>query len=372
MNQSRSKMPAERPNLNDILLLLTIPNFGPGRVRRLLSIFGSTEAIFKAPVQRLMQVDGIDRKLIQQIKTGGDQKKADQQFDLIEKHRINVLTIWDQRYPNLLKKTADPPLVLFYKGELPEKMPPCLAVVGTRSPTQYGKTITEKLVADLVHNGITIVSGLARGIDTIAHQAALNHGGKTIAVLGCGLDYVYPPENRKIYQSIAEEGILFSEYFIGTGPDAVNFPRRNRIISGISLGVLIVEAGDKSGALITANYALDQNREVFAVPGLINNPKSSGPHRLIQQGAKLVHTVQDIFDEIAPGLPQNQPAEKPIPPHLSPLDRSVLEKLSSDPKHIDRLVLELKESPAMILSSLLNLELSGLVRQLSGKMFIRI
>lgn len=365
-------MLAEKPNLKDILLLLSIPNFGSGRVRRLLSVFGTTEAIFKAPVQRLMKVNGLDRKLIEQIKKGGDQKEVDQQLELIEKHRIHALTFWDAQYPELLKKTADPPLLLFFKGQLPERLPPCLAVVGTRTPTQYGKTVTEKLVGDLVHNGIAIVSGLARGIDTIAHQSALSYGGKTIAVLGCGLDHVYPPENRKIYQAIAEKGILFSEYFIGTGPDAVNFPRRNRIISGISLGVLIVEAGDKSGALITANYAVDQNREVFAIPGSVNNPKSSGPHRLIQQGAKLVHTVQDILDEIAPGLPQNQPAEKPIPPHLSPLDRSVLEKLSSDPKHIDRLVLELKESPAMILSSLLNLELSGLVRQLSGKMFIRI
>lgn len=365
-------MPSEKPKLNDILLLLTIPNFGSGRIRRLFSVFESSEQILKAPTRRLMQVDGIDRKLIEQIKKGGNQQEVDDQLVLIEKHQIEVLTIWDQKYPALLKKTADPPLVLFYKGELPDSLPPCLAVVGTRTPTQYGKTVTEKLVGDLIHTGIAIVSGLARGIDTVAHQAALSHGGKTIAVLGCGLDHIYPPENRKIYQEIQEKGVLLSEYFVGTGPDAVNFPRRNRIISGITLGVLIVEAGDKSGALITANYAVDQNREVFAIPGAITNPKSSGPHRLIQDGAKLVHTVQDILDEIAPGLAQNQPAEKPIPDHLSALEKTVLENLSSDPKHIDRLVLELKQTPAMILSSLLNLELSGLVRQLSGKMFIRL
>jgi DNA processing protein len=365
-------MPSEKPKLNDVLLLLTIPNFGSGRIRRLFSVFESSEQIFKASSRKLMQVNGIDRKLIEQIKRGGNQREVDVQLELIKKHRINVLTIWDKKYPTLLRKTADPPLVLFYEGDLPESLPPCLAVVGTRTPTQYGKTVTEKLVGELIHNGIAIVSGLARGIDTVAHQAALNYGGKTIAVLGCGLDHIYPPENRKIYQSIQEKGVLFSEYFIGIGPDAVNFPRRNRIISGISLGVLIVEAGDKSGALITANYAVDQNREVFAVPGAINNPKSSGPHRLIQEGAKLVHTVQDILDEIAPGLAQGQPAEKPIPAHLSPLDRTVLENLSTDPKHIDRLVLEMKQTPAVILSSLLNLELSGLVRQLSGKMFIRL
>ena len=173
-------MPSEKPKLNDILLLLTIPNFGSTRVRRLLSIFDSTEEIFRASPRRLIQIDGIDRKLIEQIKKGGNQQEVDEQLKLIETNQVQVLTIWDKKYPTLLKKTADPPLVLFYKGELPENWPPCLAVVGTRTPTQYGKTVTEKLVVDLVHNGIAIVSGLARGIDTIAHQSTLNCGGKTI------------------------------------------------------------------------------------------------------------------------------------------------------------------------------------------------
>jgi DNA processing protein len=224
----------------------------------------------------------------------------------------------------------------------------------------------------LVQYGIAIVSGLARGIDTVAHQTALKSGGKTYAVLGCGLDYIYPPENKKLFEEIETEGMILSEYFVGTGPDAVNFPRRNRIISGVSLGTLVVEAGEKSGALITANYAVEQNREVFAIPGNINNPKSAGTNRLIQQGAKLVQSVQDILDEISPGLIGAEPVERKIPENLAPMERVVLEELSEDPKHIDHLVLKLKESPARILASLLNLELSGFVRQLSGKMFIRI
>ncbi|MFQ5583049.1 MAG: DNA-processing protein DprA [Calditrichia bacterium] len=365
-------MAAETPQLRDILHLLTIPGFGAGRVRRLLTIFNSTEEVLRAPLQRLMQVDGIDRKLAMQIKTGGNQGAVDEQLSKIKSQNIGVLTIWDNRYPALLKSTFDPPLVIFYKGELPESWPPAVAVVGTRNPSSYGKRVVERLVGDLIHNGIAIISGLARGIDTMAHRTAIERGGTTYAVLGCGLDCIYPPENRKLFEEITHQGLLLSEFFLGTGPDSINFPRRNRIISGMSLGTLVIEAGDKSGALITANYAVDQNREVFAVPGNINSPKSAGTNRLIQQGAKLVNSVQDILDEISPGLIGAQPVEKTIPEHLPPFDRRLLEHLSGEPIHIDRLVLELKESPAKILAALLNLELSGLVRQLSGKMFIRI
>lgn len=365
-------MAAETPQLRDILHLLTIPSFGAGRVRRLLTIFNSTEEVFRAPLQRLMQIDGIDRKLATQIKSGGEPAVVEEQLAKIKSQHIGVLTIWDTDYPALLKSTFDPPLVIFYKGKLPGTWPPAIAVVGTRSPSSYGKRVVERLVGDLVQNGIAIISGLARGIDTVAHRTAIERGGTTYAVLGCGLDYIYPPENRKLFQEITHRGLLLSEFFLGTGPDAVNFPRRNRIISGMSLGTLVIEAGDKSGALITANYAVDQNREVFAVPGNINSPRSAGTNRLIQRGAKLVRSVQDILDEISPGMIGAQPVEKTIPEHLPPFERRLLEHLSGEPVHIDRLVMDLKESPAKILASLLNLELTGLVRQLSGKMFIRI
>jgi len=361
-----------KPQVKDILLLLTIPNFGPGRVRKLLSIFPSTEEIIHAPIQRLTKIDGIDRRLAQLIKSGVNNSVVEKKLLQTEQHQISTLSLWDDDYPSILKKTADPPLVLFYKGIIPNPWPPCIAVVGTRTPSPYGKTVTERAVGDLVQNGIAIVSGLARGVDTIAHQTSLNQSGQTFAVLGCGLDYIYPPENRHLFETIPLSGSIFTEYFAGTGPDAVNFPRRNRIISGMSLGTLVVEAGDKSGALITANYSADQNREVFAVPGNINNPKSRGTHRLIQQGAKLVQSVQDILDEIAPGLEALQQKQRPVPPELPMLEKKLLEILSHEPRHIDQLVLELKESPAMILAGLLHLELTGWVKQLSGKMFIRI
>jgi DNA processing protein len=365
-------MPESKPELRDILLLHTIPFIGPGRVRRLLGIFESTGEILKAPLKRLMQIEGIDEKLARQLKSGVDEKQADKQLKLMAEKRIYSLSIWDPQYPPLLKRTNAPPVLLFYRGQLPETWPNCLGVVGTRMASHYGRTVTEKLVFQLADKGIAVISGMARGIDTVAHSSAIKRGGLTYAVLGCGADYIYPPENRKLYENIQKNGAVLSEFFIGTGPDGVNFPRRNRIISGMSLGVLIVEAGSKSGALITANYAIEQNREVFAVPGNITGDKSRGPNRLIQQGAKLVTSVEDILEEISVKLLRTTTAEKPLPPTLDEFEKKLMQYLSDEPKHIDNLVLELRESPAMVLSRLLTLELMGLVRQLAGKMFIRL
>ena len=359
------------PALEDILLLLTIPNIGPGRIRKLLAIFPTAKDILGAPMQTLMRIEGIDQRLAWQIKQGGDPQMVDQQLKFIHTYRVRWVTIWDEAYPPLLKHIPDPPILLFYKGEIPDTWPVCLAVVGTRLPSHYGKIITEKLVLELVKNGVAIVSGLARGIDTIAHRTAIRQGGLTFAVLGNGLDTIYPPENRTLFRDIGQYGAVMSEFFLGIGPDAANFPRRNRIISGMCHGVLVIEAGEKSGALITANYALDHNREVFAVPGEVTNPKSLGCHRLIQKGAKLVQSVADILEE----LPSQtaQAAKKPaLPPDLSDCEKSLLEQLSyNEPRHIDQLVLKLEASPAVLLSRLLQLELKGLVKQLSGKMFIR-
>jgi DNA processing protein len=212
---------------------------------------------------------------------------------------------------------------------------------------------------------------MARGVDTIAHRTALQHDGQTIAVLGCGVDVCYPPENKNLYQEIPRHGAVLSEYFLGTGPDAPNFPKRNRIISGLSRGTLVIEAGDKSGALITAFFALDQNRDVFAVPGNINSAKSIGCNRLIKHGAKLVQSAKDILEEIGMGGSTSEQGPKPVPENLGDFERRVLKNLSADPKHIDKLVSELRESPSAVLTGLLSLELLGLVQQLAGKMFIR-
>ncbi len=361
------------PAVQDLLYLLTIPQIGPGRIRKLFESLGSINDILSAPIQNLVHVAGIDQKLAQQLKKGGDRAIVDQQLDFMEKQKIQYITLWDDNYPELLKRIPDAPVLLFYKGILKEHHQKAVAIVGTRSPSSYGKVVTAELARQLVGHGITVVSGMARGVDTIAHQTALQTGGETLAVLGCGVDRCYPSENNQIYRKIPEQGALISEYFIGTGPDAVNFPKRNRIISGLSLGTVVIEAGNRSGALISALFALNQDREVFAVPGNINSPKSQGCNQLIQQGAKLVLTVEDILEEIGE-ITSSGPVQKnwTIPENLGPLEKSILEHLSSDPKHIDRLVMELREGPSTVLSGLLSLELLGLAQQLAGKMFIRI
>lgn len=365
-------MTNNHPKIADLIYLLTIPNIGPGRIRRLLQIFPTLHSLLHAPVQNLVRVEGIDYKLAAQIKAGGNREEADRQLRLIQEKQIKHVTIWDENYPPLLRQIPDPPVVLFYKGEIKAQHQRALAVVGTRTPSNYGKIVTTRLVRQLVQKGITIVSGLARGIDTIAHRTALEQGGETVAVLGCGIDRIYPPENRSLFQKIKQEGTIFSEYFVGVGPDAVNFPKRNRIISGLSRGTLVVEAGERSGALITAIYALNHNREVFAVPGNITSPKSRGCNGLIRQGAKVVQSVDDILEEIEDFRVEESPPVKPIPVNLNPLEKRIMDKLNNVPIHIDRLVTELNESPAVILSGLLTLELMGLVKQLAGKMFVRL
>ncbi len=362
----------EAPSVFDLLYLLTIPSIGPGRIRRLLQVFESVSEIRKSPVQKLVRVEGIDFKLAELLKKGGDEKAVEQQVSLIEKHSVQYVMVWDSFYPPLLKRISDPPVILFYRGSFKDQHNRSIAVVGTRSPSSYGKVVSADIVRQLVAQGITIVSGMARGIDSIAHHTAIQSGGETLAVLGCGIDCCYPPENRRLFEEITRHGVVMSEYFMGTGPDAINFPRRNRIITGLSLGTLVVEAGDRSGAIISALFALNQNREVFAIPGNINNPRSQGSNRLIKQGAKLVQNVDDILEEIGDFRGLSNPGPKPIPENLGPLEKNILENLSADPKHIDRLVMELKESPSTILSGLLMLELLGLVQQLAGKMFIRL
>lgn len=365
-------MPEKPPKISDLLFLLTIPQIGPGRIRKLFHSFESVDEILRAPVQKLIQVEGIDYKLARQIKTGGDREAVEKQLELIEKHQINLLTIWDKKYPYLLKRISDPPVILFYRGKLTAFSDKTLAVVGTRTPSDYGRITTTRLVGQLVDQGVVIVSGMARGIDSIAHQTCLRNGGETIAVFGCGLNYCYPPENRELYQKIPRNGLLVSEFFLDVGPDAINFPKRNRIISGLSRGTLVIEAGDRSGALITAYYALNQNREVLAIPGNISSARSRGTNKLIKQGAKLVQSVDDIFEEIGEIRQRDVPAERPVPENLREWEKKILSNLSKEPKHIDKLVSELQESPGTILAGLLNLELLGLVQQLVGKMFVRL
>ncbi|MDZ7271042.1 MAG: DNA-processing protein DprA [candidate division KSB1 bacterium] len=356
-----------------LLRLSAVPGVGPSRLRALVGRFQSPEAVFRASIADLVSVEGIDKVIARNIRAYRDDGFAREQLSRLNRHGASIVTFWDAHYPRLLKSISDPPAFLFVRGTLRVEDNQAVAVVGTRSPTEYGRLVAARICAELSAQGVTIVSGLARGIDTEAHKATLQAGGRTIAVLGSGVDVIYPPENRSLAKRIIEQGALVSELPMGAGPDAPNFPRRNRLISGMTLGTLVVEAGDTSGALITANVALEQNREVFAVPGGIFSPKSRGTNRLIQEGAKLVMCPEDVLAELRPQLPSlaREARRQETGPALTDLEKKVLASLSAEPTHIDVISKTNGLAPAQTLTVLLSLELKDLVRQLAGKMFVR-
>lgn len=360
-------------SLEGLLSLFLVEGIGSIRLRALMAKFGQVQAIMNADEPALMSIDGIDQKLARRIKAAKNNTSAQEQLKQTEKIGAKIVSFWDPAYPKNLKKIYDPPAFLFIKGEFKPEDEFALAIVGTRIPSTYGKFCSERLSQDLVQKGFVIVSGLARGIDTLAHQAALRAGGRTIAVLGCGVDIIYPSENHKLYKQIGENGAVVSEFLLGTKPDAPNFPRRNRIVSGLSLGVLVVEAGLKSGALITANYALEHNREVFSIPGNINSPKSVGCNRLIMEGAKLVLGVDDIVNELEPQLDhlarQNRIQRAQIT--LSTEEKKLLDSLAAEPIHIDTIATQNNITISQALGILLSLELKEMIKQVPGKYFIR-
>lgn len=361
--------------LHSLLRLVSVPGIGSNRIRRLIAHFHSPSAVLSADPLSLMAIDGIDRVLATNIRKQNDPHFADSQLNACERFHIHIISYFDKEYPGNLKEISDPPILLYSRGSvLPEDVI-ALGIVGTRMPSDYGRRMAEKFTRELSQRGFTIVSGLARGIDTITHRTCVKFGTRTIAVLGSGLDIIYPMENKNLAEKIVGNGALLSELPCGSQPDAVNFPRRNRIISGLSLGVLVIEAGEKSGALITAISALNQNREVFAVPGNILNVKSVGTNRLIKEGAKLVQSIDDIFEELDSKIRYftlEKSSFKTLPPDLSEKEKSILTILSDEPIHIDYISQLTGFSPSEALSILLTLELKDFVKQLSGKMFIRI
>ena len=362
-------------NFHHLLLLSSIPGIGHAKIRTLVNKFGSAENVLRAPLHQLIATDGFDQKTAEKILSPSqrDPSFVDDQIKLLDQYRVNIVTFWDDDYPENLKNIFDPPAFLFVRGTLSDTDRYSVAIVGTRECTSYGKWITESLAQERAVRGITVVSGLARGIDTIAHITAIKNGGRTLAVLGSGVDRIYPSENFKLAMDVTEHGALISDYPMRTSPDAVNFPGRNRIISGISLGTLIVEAGDKSGALITAEYATEQNREVFAIPGNVNVKQSQGPNRLIKNGAKLVESVDDILVELEHKLmPLTHPVKKEKILQLNHHEQSVYDCVANDPRHIDQISKTANLSIGETLSYLLNLELMGAVKQLSGKHFVKI
>jgi DNA processing protein len=356
------------------LALSFVPGVGNVIYQRLLSHFKEAEGVFQASREELLKVPNMRVKNAEAIKGFKDWDRVKREMELIDRNQVTLLTWGDEDYPENLRNIYDPPSILYLKGNIIKDDRLAVAVVGSRNPTEYGRSATERIGRDLARQGITVVSGMARGIDSISHQGALSGRGRTIAVLGSGIDVIYPPENKGLYQEIAARGAVISEFPLGTHPDGVNFPARNRIISGLSLGVVIVEATLRSGSLITANLALEQGREVFAVPGNVSSPRSRGTNMLIKKGAKLVEEAQDVLEEILPQLTTSRKGREErdeTPAYLSEDERKVLDLLKEEPLHIDLITLRSGLKVNQASSILLNLELNGLIKQLAGKMFVR-
>lgn len=355
------------------LLLEQVSGLGQYRIKNLVSIYDSIDHVEKATEKNLSKVEGIGEQSAAEIKrTVFDYKKAERVISQIQQHNAEIIGFWSENYPKRLKVLDGMPVLLYFKGNREVLNSEGVAVVGTRTPSSYGKSVTEFFTKGLVQSGLTIYSGFARGVDTIAHSVSLSEGGSTIAVLGSGFNNIYPSENKNLLPKIFEKGGILTEFHPDTKPDGKNFPQRNRIISGLALGSLVVEAAETGGALITAAYALEQNKEVFAVPGEIFADRSKGTNRLIMNGsAKLVLTPEDILSEINFTKSETKIPTKPMP-ELSIFELPVYEKLSSKPIHVDELATLLGLPVSELLIQLLGLEFKSVVRQLPGKYFVRI
>ena len=358
----------------DWVALNLVPGVGSVLFKRLIDQFKTPGAIFKASLRELLEVEGVGGKVAEEIRKGPSEKKVERELHLLKEVGGKILTFEDVLYPALLKEIYDPPPLLYVRGELKEVDDLALSIVGSRKTSPYGRWITEKVSREIVRHGITIVSGMARGIDSIAHGGAISGGGRTLAVLGSGIDVIYPPENRSLFKEIIDHGAVLSEFPMGSRPEGIHFPRRNRIISGLSIGVVVVQASAKSGSLITAEYALEQGREVFAIPGNVGAEGSRGTNRLIREGAKLVESSEDILEEIIPQWKRkkevSQKAESPEQ-GLPEEEKVVFQLLNDSPLHIDTIIRESLLEPGRVSSLLLNLELKGLISQWPGKCFTK-
>jgi DNA processing protein len=342
------------------------------RIWSLMEYFGSPRAAWEATVKELAGAPGFDEN--KALALAGRRSQLDPQTEALNlaTQDIGFLCHTDPEYPENLAEIYDPPPVIFYRGKPPTADKPSIAIVGTRKPSPYGLAVAEKLAKDLAALGFTIISGLARGIDAVAHKGALHSGGWTIAVLGCGPDVVYPRENKKLMEEIINNGTVLSEFPPGTQPDAWHFPARNRIISGLSQATLVVEAAEKSGALITAEFALEQGRDVMAVPGNVVNPLSRGPHRLIKQGARLIEGAGDVLEELGMDrLFPLQTADDSSKMKMSLEEETIYKLLSLEPVSIDELIMKAGILPQKVMAALMYLEIKGLAKQLPGKLYIR-
>jgi DNA processing protein len=351
--------------------LSSIAGVGKGTFRKLVNEFGSPERTLSASADALKKIDRLSDKVIDEIVSASWREYAEQELARATAAGIEIITVESETFPESLRTIPDPPNYLFVKGRLQPEDTNAIAIVGTRKPTHYGKTATRQIAGDLAHAGFTIVSGLARGIDTEAHFGALAAKGRTIAVLGCGIDVAYPPENKGLIEAIAKSGAVIAENPFGTQPEAGYFPARNRIISGLSRGTVIIEASEDSGSLITAKNTLEQGRKLFAVPGNIGLATSKGPNSLIKQGAALVESAEDILQALEmPGIGTQSTNQRPLP-SLTQDEETVFKCITNEPKHIDIIMSETRSPAGKLGGVLINLELKGLAKQLPGKYFVR-
>lgn len=339
---------------------------GPVVFLKLLRVFGTPAAVFDAAPAVLADA-GMRPELCRALREFRDWARVERQLEDLRRARGRLLTWADPGYPERLRHIHDPPPFLFVFGNLQVEDQLAVAVVGSRRVSGYGRRMARELARGLARHGVTVVSGLARGVDAEAHWAALRAGGRTVAVLGSGIDVVYPSEHHALFRAIGEEGAVVSELFMGTQPDAENFPGRNRIISGMTLGTVVVEAAERSGSLITAGLAGEQGREVFAVPGVVG-AGTRGTHRLLRDGAKLTERAEDVLEEIAPQLLRRTAA--PGSRSLEPTERAVLDALRGEATHVDAIIARTGLAAGAVLQALLGLELSGVVQQLPGKVFV--
>ena len=347
-----------------------IPNLGTVGFRRLEAYFGSLEDAWSASSGQL-KASGLDDRAVRSIIGHRDAISPAREAERLDKAGVRAITWHDAEYPPRLKEIYDPPPIVYLRGSILHEDWRAIAVVGTRKATAYGREVAAMLTHDLARAGITIVSGLARGIDGVAHQEALRAGGRTLAVLASGLDTIYPPEHGSLAASIRESGALLSEHPLGTKPRAQHFPRRNRLMSGMTLGTLVVEAGEASGALLTVKHALEQDREVFCVPGSIFSPASRGTNHLIQQGAKLVYRHEDILEELNLSAISHQMEMRSVLEPQDDQESLLLGHISYEPAHIDEIRLRVQLPIDVVSSTLAMMELKGLVHQVGGMHYVR-
>ncbi len=383
--------------LDALLILNALPGIRPLDLKKLLDHFGSAARILtlKEPVLgELIQQQFLTNKVLANIQDFPKDSYLKKEYNLVRKKDIHLVTFQDAEYPGRLKEIPDPPSVLYVKGNIQVLNMPGVAMVGSRRASVYGLSMAERFAIGLAEAGLTVISGMAWGIDTASHRGALKAGGVTFAVLGCGLNHVYPKENERLAQEISQSGALISEFPMDTPPLSRNFPRRNRLISGLAEGVIVVEAAQKSGALITSDFALDQGREVFAVPGKVDQPTAQGVNRLIKEGAKMVTCIEDVLEELKIPLKSflrekrgaastavakerclaaTAPPVLPLasPEGLSPEEKRIYQRLHEEPVHIDTLAELCDLSIPRLTAALLRLELKNIIKPLPGKMFVR-